>query len=88
MDDQLDAWHRFDVDLRGFNEDLRHAMAVLDRRYQDTLPAWDDSVRRTLGARIEEAREPIDAYLRADADGFEEFVVERIRRLHGYLHGR
>lgn len=88
MDDQLEAWHRFDQDLRSFNEDLRHAMAGLDRRYQDTLPAWDDSVRQTLGARIEAARDPIDDYLRSEAEDFEAFVVERIRRLHGYLHGR
>ena len=88
MDDQLDAWRRFDRDLRAFNEDLASAMSALDRRYQDTLPTWDDSVRATLGARIETAREPVEGYLRADAGRFEDFVTERIRRLHGYLHGR
>lgn len=88
MDDQLEAWQRFDIDLRAFNEDLRLAMAALDRHYQDTLPAWDDSVRATLGARIEEARLPVEGYLRAEAEAFEHFIEERIRRLHGYLHGR
>lgn len=88
MDDQLEAWQRFDRDLQTFNEDLRLAMAALDRHYQDTLPAWDDSVRATLGARIETAREPVEGYLRSEAGRFEDFVTERIRRLHGYLHGR
>jgi len=88
VDDQLEALRRFDHELRDFNDELRRALADLDRRYQGTVTVWDDSVRRTLGARIEEARGPVDHYLRHDAEAFERFITERIRRLHRYLHGR
>ena len=88
MDEQLEALRRFDSELRAFNEELRHAFADLEARQEATLPTWDDSVRRMIETRIEDARGPIEGYLQREAETFERFVAERIRRLEGYLHGR
>ena len=45
-------------------------------------------MRRMIETRIEDARGPIEGYLQREAETFERFVAERIRRLEGYLHGR
>lgn len=88
MDDQLEALRRFDRELRAFNEELRQAFNDLQRQYDDTLPVWNDSVRQMLSARIDDARAPVEGYLHSEAEVFERFVAERIRRLDRYLHGR
>jgi hypothetical protein len=87
LDLTLEALTQFSVQLEAFDATLRASHGELRECHDAIDGLWRDEARRTYDRNIAELNIRLGQYLGGECERYEEFVRQKLRHLHDYLHG-
>lgn len=87
LDHTLEALVQFSQQLQSFDATLRASHRELRELHAAVDALWQDEARRTYDRAMGELEARLAQYLGPECAGYEEFIRQKLRELHAYLHG-